>query len=150
MSTRWYPLYQRGNPQLRVFLPNFWMKLVKPHLKQIPNIVHFQCSMEMTKHDIKNYLEKIYDVPIADVRTKITMGKFRRDVGRGYIIKDDDIKYAYVTLPKDMKFEYPKLFLDQKEAEDEDAKSLDEAKKTFKGYLERNKDRSDVPSWFSI
>ena len=30
MSTRWYPIYQRGNPQLRVFLPNFWMKLVKP------------------------------------------------------------------------------------------------------------------------
>jgi hypothetical protein len=29
MSTRWYPIYQRGNPQLRVFLPNFWMKLVK-------------------------------------------------------------------------------------------------------------------------
>ena len=30
MSSRWYPIYQRGNPQLRVFLPNFWMKLVKP------------------------------------------------------------------------------------------------------------------------
>jgi large subunit ribosomal protein L23 len=29
MSTRWYPIYQRGNPQLRIFLPNFWMKLVK-------------------------------------------------------------------------------------------------------------------------
>jgi hypothetical protein len=29
MSTRWYPIYQRGNPQLRIFLPNFWMKLVQ-------------------------------------------------------------------------------------------------------------------------
>ena len=29
MSSRWYPIYQRGNPQLRVFLPNFWMKMVK-------------------------------------------------------------------------------------------------------------------------
>lgn len=54
--------------------------------------------MEMTKYDIKNYLEKIYNVPVVDVRTKITMGKFRRDVGRGYVVKDDDVKYAHVVL----------------------------------------------------
>ena len=49
MSTRWYPIYQKGNPQvfcstvqllflfilqLRVFLPNFWMKMVKPNYNQ--------------------------------------------------------------------------------------------------------------------
>ena len=34
MSTRWYPIYQKGNPQLRVFLPNFWMKMVKPNFNQ--------------------------------------------------------------------------------------------------------------------
>jgi hypothetical protein len=34
MSTRWYPIYQRGNPQLRVFLPNFWMKMVEPNYNQ--------------------------------------------------------------------------------------------------------------------
>lgn len=49
-----------------------------------------------------------------------------------------------------MKFEYPKLFAEKNTVEEDDMKSLDEAKKTFKGYLERNKDRSDVPSWFSI
>lgn len=54
--------------------------------------------MEMTKFDIKNYLEKIYNVPVVDVKTKITLGKFKKDVGKGYIIKDDDIKYAFVTL----------------------------------------------------
>lgn len=47
MSTRWYPLYQRGNPQLRVFLPNFWMKLVKSEHKQPENIVTFEVSMGM-------------------------------------------------------------------------------------------------------
>ena len=26
-----YPLYRRGNPQLRVYLPNFWMKLARRH-----------------------------------------------------------------------------------------------------------------------
>lgn len=47
MSTRWYPLYRRGNPQLRVFLPNFWMKIVKPEHKQPENIVTFHVSLEM-------------------------------------------------------------------------------------------------------
>ncbi|KAI5643854.1 ribosomal protein l23 domain-containing protein [Phthorimaea operculella] len=150
MSTRWYPIYQRGNPQLRVFLPNFWMKLVRPPLKQLPNVVHFQCSIEMTKFDIKNYLEKIYNVPVVDVRTKIALGKFRKDVGKGYIVKDDDIKYAYVTLPKGETFKFPDLFDKAKEDQEEQEKSLDEAKKSFKTYIDRNKDRSDVPSWFSI
>ena len=29
MSTRLYPKYVLGNPQLRIFLPDFWMILVK-------------------------------------------------------------------------------------------------------------------------
>ncbi|CAK1580924.1 unnamed protein product [Parnassius mnemosyne] len=150
MSTRWYPIYQRGNPQLRVFLPNFWMKMVRPHPKQLPNIVHFQCSMEMTKYDIKNYLEKIYNIPVVDVRTKITLGRFRKDYGQGYIVKDDDVKYAYIVLPKDMTFKFPEIFDSKKNDEEENMKSLDEAKKNFSDYLEKNKDRTDVPSWFSI
>ena len=82
MSSRWYPIYQKGNPQLRVFLPNFWMKMVKPDYNQYgastPSnkvTVIFKCtklslklqaqfivSSQMTKHDVKNYLEKIYQV----------------------------------------------------------------------------------------
>lgn len=54
--------------------------------------------MEMTKHDIRNYLTKIYNVPVVDVRTKIALGRFRKDPGKGYIVKDDDIKYALVTM----------------------------------------------------
>ncbi|PZC84034.1 large ribosomal subunit protein uL23m [Helicoverpa armigera] len=150
MSTRWYPIYQRGNPQLRVFLPNFWMKLVRPEPKQLPNVVQFHCSMEMTKYDMKNYLEKIYNIPVVDIRTRIALGKFRRDIGKGYIVKDDDVKSAYVVLPKDMKFEYPNIFGKEKDGERDEEKALTEAKKSFKNYIERNKDRTDVPSWFSI
>ncbi|KAJ0175064.1 hypothetical protein K1T71_009205 [Dendrolimus kikuchii] len=150
MSTRWYPLYQRGNPQLRVFLPNFWMKLVRPFPSQQPNIIQFQCSMEMTKYDIKNYLEKIYNVPVVDVRTKISLGKFKKDVGKGYVIKDDDQKLAFVTLPKTMKFEFPDLFSTKTDEEQEREKSLEEAKKSYKKYIEQNKNRPDIPSWFSI
>ncbi|XP_075979627.1 mitochondrial ribosomal protein L23 [Anticarsia gemmatalis] len=150
MSTRWYPLYQRGNPQLRVFLPNFWMKLVRPQGRQLPNIVHFECSMEMTKFDIKNYLEKIYNIPVVDVRTRIYMGKFRRDVGKGFVYKDDDVKSAVITLPKDMKFTFPDLFEKSKDDEEEQDKAMAESKKSFQNYIDRNKNRSDVPSWFTI
>lgn len=99
---------------------------------------------------MKNYLEKIYNIPVVDIRTRIALGKFRRDIGKGYIVKDDDVKSAYVVLPKDMKFEYPNIFGKEKDGERDEEKALTEAKKSFKNYIERNKDRTDVPSWFSI
>ena len=98
MSTRWYPIYRRGNPKLRVFLPNFWLKLIRPAEEQPENIVTFSCSMEMTKYDIQNYLEKIYKVPIIAIRTRIALGPTKRDKVIGYVTKDDDSKIAYVTL----------------------------------------------------
>lgn len=98
MSTRWYPLYQRGNPQLRVFLPNFWMKIIRPTEPQPKNVVTFSVSMEMTKYDVKNYLEKIYNIPVMDVRTRIALGETKRDTNYGYVTKKDDVKIAYVTM----------------------------------------------------
>lgn len=98
MSTRWYPLYQRGNPQLRVFLPNFWLKIVRPEYNQAKNVVRFKCSMEMTKYDVENYLKLIYKVPVIDVRTRIEMGKTFLDPYRKYVKKHDDYKLAYVIL----------------------------------------------------
>lgn len=91
-------MYQRGNPQLRVFLPNFWMKLVKPEHAQPENVVLFACSMEMTSLDVKNYLKDIYNVPVVEARTRIGAGKTVRDFAFGYIKKEEDTKYAYVTL----------------------------------------------------
>lgn len=49
-----------------------------------------------------------------------------------------------------MKFEYPDIFEKKKGDSEDDTKSLDEAKNTFKKFIKRNKDRSDVPSWFTI
>lgn len=147
MSSRWYPIYQRGNPQLRIFLPNFWLKLVKPENNQPECVVQFHCSMEMTKHDIKSYLTKIYNVPVVHVRTRIAMGEFRKEPHKGYIIKDDDVKIAYVTLPKDQKFVYPDIFPKDKENKilDEGEKSLEQIKTSFKDYLDRNKERPGIP-----
>ncbi|KOX71132.1 39S ribosomal protein L23, mitochondrial [Melipona quadrifasciata] len=98
MSTRWYPLYQKGNPQRRVFLPNFWLKLVKPEHNQPKNIVEFHCSMEMTKFDVRNYLEKIYNVHPVYVHTRIALGKTYIPHGCKFVVKNDDVKIAYVAL----------------------------------------------------
>lgn len=56
----------------------------------------------MTKHDVKNYLEKIYNLPVVDVRTRIALGPTKRDQIYGYVTKADDIKYAYVTMVSSM------------------------------------------------
>lgn len=43
MSSRLYPRYVYGNPQLRIFLPDFWMILVKPKMpNSAPNKVTFR------------------------------------------------------------------------------------------------------------
>lgn len=152
MSTRLYPLYKAGNPQLRVFLPNFWMKIIQPIHDQPPNVVQFSCSMEMTRHDIKNYLEKIYKVPVMHVRTRIAIGEVVREPIKGYLIKKDDVKLAYVVLPKEMEFKFPEIF-DQEAKEKEkreDEKALEISEDNFKKYLNKNKNRQGVPSWYTI
>lgn len=55
MSTRFYPIYQKGNPQLRVFLPNFWMKIVRPEWEQPQNVVTFAVSMEMVRSSKRKF-----------------------------------------------------------------------------------------------
>ncbi|XP_055856337.1 39S ribosomal protein L23, mitochondrial [Episyrphus balteatus] len=151
MSTRWYPIYQRGNPQLRVFLPNFWMKLIRPKEEQPENVVTFSVSMQMTRYDIANYLEKIYQVPVKHVRTRITLGSTKRDQVYGYITKNDDEKIAYVTLPRDLKFTFPEVTVGKDgDKEEKDQKAMDESKQGFKSFLDRNKKRPGTPGWFSI
>ncbi|KAG8230134.1 hypothetical protein J437_LFUL010626 [Ladona fulva] len=151
MSTRWYPIYQKGNPQLRVFLPNFWMKLVKPKFNQPPNILQFHVSMEMTRIDVRNYLEKVYNIPVMDVRTRIELGPTRPENLKGYIVKDEDVKVAYVVLPREIKFEFPNLFpKTEKEIIDEETKALKEVKAAYKKFEERNQMRSRLPGWFSF
>lgn len=51
------------------------MKLIKPDKELPPNTVLFQTSVEMTHHDVKNYLEKIYKVPIVEAKVEIKQGK---------------------------------------------------------------------------
>ena len=54
----------------------------------------------MTRYDIKNYLEKIYKIPVVDVRTVNKMGKTRQNAFGNYLVNDKDFKVAFVTLPE--------------------------------------------------
>ncbi|XP_050491802.1 probable 39S ribosomal protein L23, mitochondrial isoform X2 [Bombus huntii] len=145
MSTRWYPLYQQGNPQLRIFLPNFWLKLVKPEHNQPKNVVEFHCSMEMTRLDVKNYLEKIYNIHPVHVRTRIALGRTYSPTGIKFVVKEDDVKIAYVTLPKTETFTFPDIV--PKETEDKTDKAMLQVKQNFKNFAEKNK-TPGFPSWF--
>lgn len=151
MSTRLYPLYVKGNPQLRIFLPDFWMKLVKPKRSVPANQVHFIVPLQMTKHDIKSYLEKIYNVPVAHVRTKIYSGDVVRDEIGGYLKKEEDYRMAYVALQKDYKFEFPNLYPDEKkEKEQKELKDFEQRSEEFRKNIKDSENRCDVPSWFGI
>lgn len=41
-----YPLYQLGNPQLRVFRTNFFIQLVRPGTTQPEDTVQFRIPMQ--------------------------------------------------------------------------------------------------------
>lgn len=98
-------------------------------------------------------MEKIYKLPVVDVRTRIALGKTKREERAGYIIKEEDSKLAYVMFPKEVKFNFPNLFPEDaatKKDQKDDEKSLDEAKNKFKEFLDRNKKRRALPGWYSI
>ncbi|KFM64481.1 putative 39S ribosomal protein L23, mitochondrial, partial [Stegodyphus mimosarum] len=150
MSFRAYPKYVKGNPQLRIFLPNFFMKLVKPKINEPSNRVQFIVPLEMTSDDVKNYLEKIYNVPVAEVKTIMYTGDIKKN-HRNYLVKEPDYKKAYVTLPEDKKFHFPEIYPQEKKAElsKQEQRLADQAKDLMK-QRRRNWDRADVPSWFGI
>merc|ERR1712179_193262 len=91
---------------------------------------------QMSKLDVKNYLEKIYKVNTVDVTTHIQMGKMKRAKVGSYIVKEDDEKVAFVTLPKTEKFTFPVLFPeDKEEKEEQEIKQLATLKKEYDGLI---------------
>lgn len=59
----------------------------------------FRVLPKMTKHEIKEYLTKIYELPVAKVRTMNYMGKRKRATGKRKVMyyKYRDFKKAVVT-----------------------------------------------------
>ncbi|XP_030646626.1 large ribosomal subunit protein uL23m [Chanos chanos] len=147
-----YPLYQLGNPQLRLFRPTFTMTLVRPGKEQPPDTVQFRIPIEMTKIDVRNYLEKIYDVPVAAVRTRIQFGSNKKRNHLNQRVKRPDYKVAYVQLAQQQTFEFPDIF-PKKDASLEEG-SLEEMQKKFmEDERQRQKPdprRGGVTEWFGL
>merc|ERR1712212_383620 len=103
--------------QARVFMPQWFMKVVRPKNpdREEGDRIRFHVPIDMGKMDIRNYLEKIYNIPVEKVHTEIRRGKMTRtQVGVDMIFKKSaDIKIAYVFLKEPHTFHYPEVFSPQ-------------------------------------
>lgn len=145
MSTRFYPRFVKGNPQLRIFLPDWTLIPIKPKERQPKNVVLFKTDVRMTDWDIKSYLEKIYKVPVAGIRSDIRHGDLRAS-SKG-ITKTNDYRLAHVTLTADQTFEWPDLFPREKAKE-----QTEDYEKTLKELTKERKqdpNQRGLPTWFS-
>ncbi|CAB4001069.1 39S ribosomal L23, mitochondrial-like [Paramuricea clavata] len=103
------------NPRLqaRIFLPEWFLKCVRP-TKEVPdNVAVFHVPMEMSRLDVKNYLQSIYQINVSKVNVRIQTGKAERVMMKNGAVKlqrHPDIKVAYVTMA-DTKFKFPELFV---------------------------------------
>jgi ribosomal protein L23 len=64
----------------KVFFPNFVLKLVRSIVhfnigNLPPNQAVFHCPPQLNKLDIKQFLEKVYEIGVKDVRTMNYLGK---------------------------------------------------------------------------
>uniref|UniRef100_A0A3B3W1Z6 Large ribosomal subunit protein uL23m n=1 Tax=Poecilia latipinna TaxID=48699 RepID=A0A3B3W1Z6_9TELE len=147
-----YPLYQLGNPQLRIFRPSWFLTLVRPGKEQPPDTVQFRIPMDMTKYDVKNYLEKIYNVPVGVVRTRIQFGSNKKRNHLNQRVKKPDYKVAYVQLAQSQTFTFPDIFPEKDRTLKEG--SMEEMQEKFMED-EKQRQKSDprrggVTEWFGL
>lgn len=144
MSTRFYPRYLKGNPQLRIFLPDWKMILIKPKTKMPENIISFKVDPRMTDWDVKNYLEKIYKIDVASVKSNIHSGElYRTKTG---LAKKEDYRISHVSLPIGQRFTWPDLFPRHKEKEDQ--KNMELVKKEIIKEGPKGPQAPNAPHWF--
>lgn len=137
--------------QARIFLPKWFVKVVRPGRELPDDTVQLHVPLDMSKIDIKNYMEKIYNIPVAKVNTRIQTGKVKTKVYRNDAIqyKSPDVKVAYVIL-KEGSFKFPDLFPPEPEAKivDDDDNSDDVGLPKIQDG--ENKDNQNSQSWFNL
>jgi large subunit ribosomal protein L23 len=94
-------MFSRINRGFRMFMPTMPMTLVNATnaTETRAATAMFRVLPRMTKHEIKEYLTKLYDLPVSKVRTMNYMGKRKRATGKRKVIyyKYRDFKKAVVT-----------------------------------------------------
>ncbi|XP_062053694.1 large ribosomal subunit protein uL23m [Lepus europaeus] len=146
-----YPLYQLGGPQLRIFRTNFFIQLVRPGTAQPEDTVQFRIPMEMTRVDLRNYLQSIYKVPVAAVRTRVQHGSNRKRDHRNVRVKKPDYKVAYVQLAHGQRFTFPDLFPGKEQgSQDSPEDARDHLLQAERQRLSADPRRGGVPGWFGL
>ena len=107
----------------------------------------------MTETDVRNYLERIYRLPVAAVRSAIHAGEMPLGRGRGYLVKKYDYRLCHVQLPKNLTFDHPgdDLFmLDGQSPDVEEVKEgMREVQSTEKKFLEKTQAvGQQAPTWW--
>ncbi len=143
-----YPLWYPDNPVHRLFLPQFWLRMVPLEKKSPESFVKFECHWQMTSTDVKQYLEKLYGIDVLDVRTSIRKGEYIEHPKKKGVLTPPlpDRKYAYVQL-KTEKFKFPDIFAGSKPSAE-----LEKLLKTSENQdiKERNQNakRPFIGNWF--
>ncbi|KAL7428683.1 hypothetical protein ACHAXM_001376 [Skeletonema potamos] len=90
--------YPTGNIQYMPTLPLILLHATNA-TSTTPSQAIFRIKPQMTKHEVKEYLTKIYNLPVVHVRTQNYLGKRMRIIGKRSIAfaKRPDYKKAFVT-----------------------------------------------------
>lgn len=142
------PLWNPGNPRPQLFLPQYWLKIVKPTHRMPNDFVKFECHWQMSVNDVREYLYKLYGIDVLDVRVEIKKGEYPTNPRgqSGLAPPLDDRKFVYVQL-KEGTFEFPTAIAEQSVEE-----KIQEQQKAMNSMRnkERNKNiqRLDLGGWF--
>lgn len=88
---------------VKVFFPAMYMKLISVKMNAMRSQALLHVPPSMTKHEVKEYLTKIYEVNVLDVATANFMGKWKRFYGKRKIVayKRRNFKTALVSFVPD-------------------------------------------------
>ena len=71
---------------VKVWFPSMYMKLISVNARKKPAEALLHVPPAMTKTEVKEYLSKIYDIPVISVTTTNMQGKWKRLYGKRSII----------------------------------------------------------------
>ena len=101
----------------------------------------------MSSSDVREYLEKLYKVPVADIRVEIEKGSYMKHPKTAGRLSppSEERKFAYVQL-KDQEFVFPNIFEKRKST------NMDNEIKAIQNMQNRQKNkelpRLDIGTWF--
>ena len=83
----------------RVWFPSMYMKLVSVNTARSPATANLIIPPAMTKTEVREYLTKIYNIPVLSVTTANFAGKWKRLYGKRQIMayRRRNTKKATVT-----------------------------------------------------